>query len=173
MNYNELSQLKRWMNAALKLRGKGRRPEAIALLRPHLDVLKRRAPGAGLLATLYFENDDFKNAAEWYARAAALAPKSEMASLGLFHSLWKIGKHQKALKEMRRFLGGSDSREYSRLLHELQLELNISGLQTNDMTIGPAHLSLDERICLNQAERAGLDWRKSHRFAPLKELQNV
>ena len=39
-----------------------------------------------------------------FRRAVLLSPHSELASVGLFHTLWASGKHDAALKEMERFL---------------------------------------------------------------------
>ena len=55
-------------------------------------------------------------------RAVELSPRSELASVGLFHSLWDLGKVNQAFAEMRRFLRLSDSPEYSKLLRDLTVE---------------------------------------------------
>lgn len=48
-----------------------------------------------------------------------LSPHSEMASLGLFHSLWRTDRTDAAFDEMRRFLKSNDSPHYRRLLRDL------------------------------------------------------
>ena len=77
---------------------------------------------AGFLAGIYFELNDLKNASEYFRRTTELSPKSELASVGLFHSLWGQGFKQEAVDEMRRFLALADSAEYSQLLHDLAVE---------------------------------------------------
>jgi hypothetical protein len=153
------------MARAIGLRNKQRTAEAIACLLPYVGVLKRAAPGAGLLATLYWEHGDLKNAAKWFSQATTLAPQSETASLGLFHSLWDLGNHDDAFDEMRRFFIVGKSREYLRLLREL-----IKELHTLQMPI--SELSIDERYDFVAAERAGLDWRASQeKLAPLNSSE--
>ena len=53
------------------------------------------------------------------ARAVELAPASEMASLALFHLLWRRGKQIEALEEMKRFLREHASDDYSEILKEI------------------------------------------------------
>jgi hypothetical protein len=171
MTSRERTQIRRRMSDALLLRNQDRRVEALALLRPHAKTLRQFAPAAGLVATLYFETHDYRNSARWFGRAVALAPRSERASLGLFHSLWEIGEYDQAFNEMRRFLGSSDSKEYSRLIRDLRAELSTS---TNTGRarggVSPATLSLEDRVTVNLAERAGLAWRKTRHLTPFAEL---
>ncbi len=87
----------------------------VALARQH----PRSAPVLGYLAGVYFQTDDLENAAEYFRRTTELSPTSELASVGLFHSLWGLGMKQVALDEMRRFLSISESSEYDLLLHDL------------------------------------------------------
>jgi len=111
---------------ALRLRQAGDLPAALRTVRPLLKITPRKAHHAAIIATLFFESKRRPQAAHWFGATAALNPKSEHASLGLFHSLWATGKHQKAFNEMRRFLETSDSREFSRLLRDLQSELGLA-----------------------------------------------
>ncbi len=70
----------------------------------------------GLAASIYFELDRFEEAARKYKKATELSPKSEMASLGLFHSLWQIGSNDAAFEEMKRYMSIAESEEYNELL---------------------------------------------------------
>ena len=70
----------------------------------------------GLLASLYFELDRYEEAALAYQKATELSPKSEMASLGLFHSLWQLERNDDAFEEMKRFMAISASDEYTELV---------------------------------------------------------
>jgi len=48
-----------------------------------------------------------------------LLPKSELASLGLFHSVWDKGDYDSAWGEMKRFfLAGGRSQDYDDILEE-------------------------------------------------------
>ena len=60
--------------------------------------------------------EDWERALILYQRTVALSPQSELASLGLFHSLWNTGKHDEVFSEMRRFLSLSELEEYDRLI---------------------------------------------------------
>jgi predicted Zn-dependent protease len=56
-------------------------------------------------------------------------PTNEWASLGLFHSLWKIDRWPEAVEEIRRFRdAGGDSMEYRRLFKDLEKEFPSLGL---------------------------------------------
>lgn len=66
----------------------------------------------GQLGYLYWSLDDYDRAAQHYREAVALMPKSELASLGLFHTTLKAGRMLDALGEALRLLGKRNSDEY-------------------------------------------------------------
>ena len=76
----------------------------------------------GLAASIYFELDRFEEAAQKYRKATEISPKSEMASLGLFHSLWQIGSNDAAFEEMKRYMSIAESEEYNELLEKFLKE---------------------------------------------------
>ena len=106
-------------NRALELR-ENNPQEAIRIL----TELDRRFPDrsviVGTLGSIYFSLKDWANALPVYEKAVLLSPKSELASLGLFHSLWHHERFEDALEESKRFIriNGLTS-EYSILLDEL------------------------------------------------------
>jgi hypothetical protein len=51
-----------------------------------------------------------------------LSPHSEQASLGFFHSLWRIGRTNSAFDEMRRFVKSNDSPGYRELIRDMLAE---------------------------------------------------
>ena len=57
----------------------------------------------GLYWSVFYELKDFKKSAINFSKVIAIKPKSELASLGLFHSLLHLGKDRKALQELFRF----------------------------------------------------------------------
>lgn len=63
----------------------------------------------GLVASMYFENEQFEKAAEQYKKAVEIFPTSQMASLGLFHSLWQLEQNDDAFEEMKRYMSISNS----------------------------------------------------------------
>ncbi|HUO08727.1 MAG TPA: hypothetical protein VM008_10535 [Phycisphaerae bacterium] len=151
------------MNRAIALRNRGRGKEAIRVLAPEMAALRHSAPGSGLLATLYWEESDWKKAADWFGQTVKLSPRSERASLGLFQSLWDLGKVEEAFDEMRRFLVIGESEEYKRVLREILQEKRTE----SGSAIAASELPLEERFDVNFAERAGLEWRKSNRLTRL------
>ena len=100
---------------ALQLRDEGDFDGAIVILS---DLARRYplAPVLGTLGSLYQQKGDWQSAIQHYRQTVALSPKSELASLGLFHSLLEIKEVEEALSEMKRFLSVSTSKEYNRLL---------------------------------------------------------
>lgn len=70
----------------------------------------------GLVASMYFEADQFDKAAEKYKKATEISSKSEAASLGLFHSLWQMDKNDQAFDEVKRYMSIAQSDEYNELL---------------------------------------------------------
>jgi predicted Zn-dependent protease len=70
----------------------------------------------GYLGFLYAEARQDGKAAQAFRKSTRLSPRSETASLGLFHSLWRTGNTDAAFNEMRRFVKLSDSPQYRELL---------------------------------------------------------
>jgi Flp pilus assembly protein TadD len=107
------------LDQAIKLRRKGQWKRSIELLQQVLQRRPNSAAAHGYLACIYFERSDFDRATNEFRTTAELNPRSEKASLGLFHSLWRSNRKMEVVAEMRRFLSISDSVEYGRLLHDL------------------------------------------------------
>jgi predicted Zn-dependent protease len=61
----------------------------------------------------------FGEAVTVFKHAVRLSPKFEGASLGLFHCLWEIGKHDEAMDELKRFQLVSDSKEYRQIVEQI------------------------------------------------------
>jgi tetratricopeptide (TPR) repeat protein len=53
-----------------------------------------------------------------FRAATELAPRLELASLGLFHSLWELSRHEDALREIVRYVEHKNSDGYRELLSE-------------------------------------------------------
>jgi predicted Zn-dependent protease len=113
------SRLARGVNEAIKLRDARRYAEAKAKLLALADEHPDSASVFGILADVYWRLHSLDNAIQCFARASKLSPKSELASLGLFHTLWEAGQTERALDEMERFMSLSHSPEYARLARGL------------------------------------------------------
>ncbi|MBY0523204.1 MAG: hypothetical protein K2R98_07385 [Gemmataceae bacterium] len=97
-------------------------------LRAFADVLAEYpdyAPALGMMGSIYLSMlGKPAEAIPLFQRTTALVPKSELASLGLFHSLWETGHEAEALKELKRFQSISHSRDYDEILAEWTEEQN-------------------------------------------------
>jgi predicted Zn-dependent protease len=115
-------QLKTTLDRSIKLIGRGKHREALRILNPLSRQHMRSAAVFGTLGRAFFEIGDMEKAGNAFRRAVDLNPKSELASLGLFHSLWGQEAASEAFAEMRRFLSMTDSTEYKTLLRDLAVE---------------------------------------------------
>ena len=113
------AKLKTGVSAALALHRQGDHRGAVGRLKRL--VKSHPASGAvyGVLGKVYFEQDKFGEAAKWFQKTTAVAPDSELASLGLFHSLWQSDRPSEALAEAGRFLAHAESAEYAMILRDL------------------------------------------------------
>jgi tetratricopeptide (TPR) repeat protein len=114
--------LRSLLDQAIRLRRAGRIEQAIVLLERLGREYPKSAAVAGYLGGAYFDLDQPTKAAKYFRRATKLSPRSELASLGLFHSLWSVDAIDAAFAEMRRFLKRADSKEYAKLLRDLAVE---------------------------------------------------
>ena len=73
----------------------------------------------GMLSVCYFELEEHELAVVYATQSVAVSPKSERASLVLFHSLWKTNREDEAFEEMRRFLALTPSDAYDELLKDI------------------------------------------------------
>ena len=62
--------------------------------------------------------DHFDEAIAAFHCAIRLAPKAEGVSLNLFHYLWRLGKKDEALEEVKRFMSIGDSKDYREIVKE-------------------------------------------------------
>jgi lipoprotein NlpI len=76
----------------------------------------------GYLGFLYGEAGEHAQAVRAFRKTTTLSPHSEKASLGLFHSLWNVGKIDAAFDEMRRFVKSNDSPHYRQLIRDMLAE---------------------------------------------------
>ena len=109
-------------NKALAHRHAGNVDEALAIL----SRLEMGAKGKPLFAVvnvigrfLYYDKGDAVGALPYLQRAVRLAPRSESASIALFHVFAELGRMDEAFEEGLRFLADGPSEEYGRLTVEL------------------------------------------------------
>lgn len=78
----------------------------------------------GMLSICYFELEEYELAAAYATQSVVVSPKSETASLVLFHSLWKTNRKDEAFDEMRRFMSLAPSNAYDELLKDINAEFS-------------------------------------------------
>ncbi len=101
---------------AITLKEQQRYAEAQQLLEQLTNSQPHSAALYAVLADVYWEQGFLDKAIEAFRVSITLAPKSETASLGLFHCLWEKGDREAAVTEARRFLSVADSEEFRHLL---------------------------------------------------------
>src|SRR5262249_34429842 len=94
---------------------------ALRALSAAVEKFPESATAWGLLGGGYlYETAEPKKAIPCFERATRLSPRSETASLGLFHSLWEAGRRTRAIAEMNRFQTVSHSEDYAEIAAELK-----------------------------------------------------
>ena len=116
---------------AIELRNKGNYVDSINVLNKILDDFPDDARRHGVYAVLggvYRNLDDNDKALTNFKKATELNPKSELASLGLYITLAKLGRDVEAIHEMIRYL-----RSYPADLYKDTLEELLEGLERGYM----------------------------------------
>lgn len=116
---NSKAELDKKIQVILDLKNSGDLSNAIENAKKLTEEFSKTASTFGLLASLYFEIESFEEASSNFKKATVISPKSETASLGLFHSLWRLGDQDNALVEMQRFTSICNSEEYNNLIKEM------------------------------------------------------
>lgn len=94
-----------------------------ALIADYPEDLDLRVIYAGVL----FNLQRFTEAALHFERILTARPTSEVASKGLFHSLWSTERKQEAVNEVKRFYAaGGESAEYNALVSRIRDALSNS-----------------------------------------------
>ena len=74
-----------------------------------------------VLGGVQMDQEDYPGAERSFSMVTALRPRSEIASIALFHTLRHLGRTNDAFAEMRRFLAlRPESHEYDILRRELE-----------------------------------------------------
>jgi tetratricopeptide (TPR) repeat protein len=106
---------------ALELRNAGKTHESLSILSnifegiPAGDIITLK-----LVGSLFREGNELHKALYCFDKAVESNPISPGASLGLFHSLWRLGRYDKAFDELERFLSISESEKHLMLLADMK-----------------------------------------------------
>lgn len=113
----------RRFNEAVRLRDQGRFAEAEDILSQLMEQYPENLGIVLVRAGVLFNLERFHDAYTLFKTILDSRPDHELASRGLFHSLWKLGKHDDAFKEMKRFLSITSSDAYTELLNDINADL--------------------------------------------------
>jgi tetratricopeptide (TPR) repeat protein len=105
---------------AIGLQAAGRHKDALEILHELENKYSDLSSLYGLIASSYYQLCDYKSSTVYFHKTLTLNPNSELASLGLFHSLDKIGELKKAFLEMERFLAINKPKLYTTTLLEMK-----------------------------------------------------
>jgi predicted Zn-dependent protease len=122
MALTKKQQLDELLQAAIDTYHAGQIDQAIDHLVDGASTFPKAAKLWGYLGFLYGEAGDHAKAERAFRKTTALSPHSEQGSLGLFHSLWHMGKTNAAFDEMRRFVKSNDSPRYRQLIRDMLAE---------------------------------------------------
>lgn len=112
-------ELRESFDLAAKLRDRGDLETAKNIL---LELSMRDPNSPAILAVLgdvYWDMGALEEAVSAFRHATDLRPTLEAVSLGLFHCLWKLGRREEALEEVKRFQSISDSQDYRKIIEEI------------------------------------------------------
>lgn len=112
-------EFEKQFSEAVKLKKTGQFECAKKIL---LDLQEKDPQSTAILAVLgdiCWDMQLLEEAVSTFRRAIELSPTLEAVSLGLFHCLWELGKHEEALEEVKRFQSLSDSEDYREIVKEI------------------------------------------------------
>jgi tetratricopeptide (TPR) repeat protein len=104
---------------AIELYQNKRTHQAIALLNEEKHRFSSSTKFWIYLGFLYKETGQLDAAVVCFRKAVRLSPRSEKASLALFHALWRKKHPDVAFEEMRRFIGAGEPKDYLALLRDM------------------------------------------------------
>lgn len=111
---------KKIIGKAIGLQVSGRHKDALKMLHDLESQNSDLSSLYGLIASSYYQLCDYKMSTLYFEKTLKLNPSSELASVGLFHSLEKGGKLKKAFLEMERFLAVNEPKLYTTTLLEMK-----------------------------------------------------
>ena len=108
---------------ANQLRKEGDAHGAIKVLRALVADFPKQAAAYLIIGDILADEGRFPAAAAAFRVATRHFPKLEIASLGLFHTLWRQSKTDAAFAEMKRFQSISHSQDYKEIVDEILQEV--------------------------------------------------
>ena len=122
-NWKDDAALNDILTKGIQHNNEGDFPAAIRAFKKAIRKSPRCSVAYWLLGGVYYSflHDAFASL-PYFKRAVKLSPKTEMASLGLFHALWDIDRIDDALEELKRFqlLTNWSSQDYLKIVNEIK-----------------------------------------------------
>jgi predicted Zn-dependent protease len=104
---------------ANRLRKRGDSAGAIKLLRKLVADFPAKPAAYLVIGDILWDCGELAHASRAFRRATRRFPKLQIASLGLFHTLWKQSKTDAAFAEMKRFQRLSHCQDYEEIVNEI------------------------------------------------------
>ena len=117
------------------LREKKEYDKAISILKKLNKKIKNNSVISGLLGFAFFEIASYKKSKYYFRKTTMLNENSELASLGLFHTLNILGSEMLALKELDRFVKTSKPVKYKKTILDLKKSIKNSSNQRRNKLI--------------------------------------
>ena len=108
--------------SANQLRKAGDADGAIRVLRALVSDFPKQAAAYLIIGDILWDEGKLAAATAAFRIATERFPKLEIASLGVFHTLWRQSKTDDAFEEMKRFQSVSHSRDYQEIVDEVLQE---------------------------------------------------
>jgi predicted Zn-dependent protease len=105
--------------SANRLRKQGDSTAAIKLLRKLVADFPGKPAAYLVIADIFWDNGKLASSSRAFRTATRLFPKLQIASLGLFHTLWDQSKTDAAFREMKRFQAISCCCDYEEIVNEI------------------------------------------------------
>ena len=115
------TKLEEKFNKALALRDQNEIEKATSLLYELITEYPEFPLAYGHLAEILWKQGKTEQASFYFRIVTEMIPRSKLASLGLFHMLWKMEDYQAALNEIKRFgKAGGKCVDYQEIIEELK-----------------------------------------------------
>jgi len=108
--------------SANQIRKSGDADGAIRVLRALAADFPKQAAAYLIIGDILWDEGRLPESAAAFRVATRRFPKLEIASLGLFHTLWRQSKTKAAFAEMKRFQSISYSQDYKEIVDEILQE---------------------------------------------------
>lgn len=118
----DINEARENLQQAIDMESVGNTCKALEILNVLIQRKPAWAPALGVAGAIYYNMRRFEEAAQYFRAVTVASPKKETPSLGLFHSLWQLGRQEEAIREAKRFLEVEKSEDYEKILKSWEAE---------------------------------------------------